>query len=218
MLCNRSSEASWHLALVRAVRDHRVVRAMSMWMWRQHLTTSQVIRPKFENIKNDSIRRFYAQLCGVWIYWSVLKMDLCFWIDLVKARCVRRTELNSFLVQFYSLRALLIAGVSIDFETPIPADGSIGRTEHSRHHIRKKESCSCLLSVMVEIEDPSNGRIIWCKSILSADPCGKIVRHTHNEIGISSKWNDAMDGSTLVICKVPYISKSSSMNASNSWW
>lgn len=107
MLCNRSSEAFWHLALVRADRDHRVVRATSMWMWRQRLMTSRVTHRKFANTKNDSIRKFCAQLCGVWTYSSVLKMDLCYLIDLVKARCVCHNEASNIRVWWWIHRCAL---------------------------------------------------------------------------------------------------------------
>lgn len=48
------------------------------------------------------------------------------------------------------------AGLSIDLKTSIPANGSLGGSKHSGHHIGQKESCSRLLFIMVEIENSTH--------------------------------------------------------------
>lgn len=62
--CNRSSVVFSHLVLVPAVRDHHVVKAMSMSMSLQHPMTSLMTRRKFGNIRSDSTRKYCVPHCG----------------------------------------------------------------------------------------------------------------------------------------------------------
>lgn len=55
------------------------------------------------------------------------------------------------------------AGLSIDLETSIPANGSLGGSKHSGHHIGQEKSCSCLLFVLVEIENLTHWRFVGCE-------------------------------------------------------
>lgn len=88
MRCNRSNEASWRLASVQVVQDHRDAKAMLMSMWRQPRMISPATRPKYVNTRNASTRRFCALLCGAWICWSERRTDSCYWIDPVRARWI----------------------------------------------------------------------------------------------------------------------------------
>lgn len=62
-----------------------------------------------------------------------------------------------FLFHFFRL------GLSIDLKTSIPANGSLGGSEHSGHNIRQEESRSRLLLVMAEIENSTDRRFVGRK-------------------------------------------------------
>lgn len=106
ILCNRSSDHSWRSVLeparVARMSQARLVVAAnltSMWMLRPHHTQkSHPTRQKLENIKNDSIRKFYAPLCGVSWYSKSLSNRSPFdgwWHFLFSHRLMRNRFLSS---------------------------------------------------------------------------------------------------------------------------
>jgi len=53
--------------------------------------------------------------------------------------------------------------LSAHLKAPIPADGGSGGTEHLGDHLGKEESCTCLLPLVAQIENPPHGWGEWCR-------------------------------------------------------
>jgi hypothetical protein len=100
-------------------------------------------------------------LSGVLTSWLERKMDWCCSIDRDRERYF---ELTIFFTRIILINFWLgFVGLSTDIKTKIPTDGSTGGTKYSCNDLRQKESCSCLLLVMVEKQNPQNWWIVWCE-------------------------------------------------------